>query len=259
MKSLLNLRKKKLPPAIEPVPSAFPVLRDAEIAAAYAGQRSAGDFYDSFRVSPCRVLFGLLDVAGRRAQNQGILAMAQRVFREVGSELLAPAEANETDAMTELCLQLNRAIMETAGGVHSSPAFAGCYNEDLGILCYFNSGHTPALVRHARDISQLGATGLPLGLFSLATAEARLIAMEPGATLALVSRGVVEAECKREEFGLARVEAALKGAQLRAARDVCRFILDDVQRFACSEPIHDDITALALVRANASLNDGREG
>jgi serine phosphatase RsbU (regulator of sigma subunit) len=249
MKSLLNRRKKKLPPAIEPVAAAFPVLRNADIAAAFAGQRSAGDFYDSIRVSPSRVLFGLLDVAGRREQNLDILAMAQRVFREVGSELLAPPEANETDAMTELCLQLNRAIMDAAGGVHSSPAFAGCYNEDLGILCYFNSGHTPALVRHATDVSELGATGLPLGLFSLATAEARLIAMEPGSALALVSRGVIEAECKREEFGLARVETALRTAQFTGAQDVCRSILDDVQRFACSEPIHDDITALALVRS----------
>ena len=106
-------------------------------------------------------------------------------------------------------------------------------------------------MRHATDFSELGATGLPLGLFSLATAEARLIAMEPGAALALVSRGVVEAEYKREEFGLARVEASLKSRQLTAARDVCRSILDDVQRYACAEPIQDDITALALVRANA--------
>ena len=252
MTPLLTFRKKKPALAIEPVPSAFPVLREAEIAAAFAGERSAGDFYDSFRVSPSRVLFALLDVAGRRAQNHEILAKAQQVFREVGSELLAHDEANETDAMTELCLHLNRAIMEAAGGVHSSPAFAGCYNEDFGFLCYFNSGHTPALVRHADDVSALGATGLPLGLFSLAPAEARVIAMEPGAVLALVSRGVVEAECRREEFGLARVEAALKSRQLVAARDVCRFILDDVQRFASAQPLQNDITALALIRNGKS-------
>lgn len=249
---LLTLRKKKQPLAIEPVASAFPVLRDAEIAAVYAGQRSAGDFYDSFRVSPSRVLFGLLDVAGRRAQNQNILAKAQAVFRKVGAELLAPVEANESDAMTELCLQLNRAIMEAAGGVHSSPAFAGCYNEDLGILCYVNSGHTPALVRHANDVSELGATGLPLGLFSLAPLEARVIAMEPGAILALVSRGVIEAECKREEFGLGRVETALKSTKHTSAQDICRAILDDVQRYAGTQPLQDDITALALVRAGVS-------
>jgi serine phosphatase RsbU (regulator of sigma subunit) len=252
MKGLLIRRNKKIPVAIEPVASAFPTLRDAEIAAAFAGQRRAGDFYDSIRVNPSRVLFGLLDVAGRREQNQGILAAAQKVFRDTGTRLLSSPEANEADAMTELCLALNRAIMNAAGGVHSSPAFAGCYNEDLGILCYFNCGHTPALVRHASDVSELGATGLPLGLFSMAPTEARLIAIEPGSALALVSRGVVETECKRQEFGLSRVESALKNANLAGAQAVCHSILDDVQRFACSEPIQDDITALALVRSAAS-------
>lgn len=252
MKALLTWRRTKFHPAIEPVASAFPTLRNAGIAAAFAGQRSAGDFYDSIRVNPSRVLFCLLDVAGRRAQNHEILSTAQQVFREAGSKLLAPLEANETDAMSELCLLLNRTIMQAAAGVHSTPAFAGCYNEDLGILSYFNSGHTPALVRHTADISELGATGLPLGLFSLATAEARLIAMEPGSALLLVSRGVVEAESKREEFGFPRVKTVLGNVQLTGAREVCRSVLDEVQRFACAELIHDDITALALVRFPAS-------
>jgi serine phosphatase RsbU (regulator of sigma subunit) len=39
---------------------------------------------------------------------------------------------------------------------------------------------------------------------------------------------------------------------LAGAQAVCHSILDDVQRFASSEPIKDDITALALVRSAAS-------
>src|SRR3974390_3705540 len=81
--------------AVEPVDSEFPTMRDAEIAAAYAGERSGGDFYDSIRVSPGRVLFGLLDVAGRREQSEPILSEAQQVFRELGTELLSPAEVTE--------------------------------------------------------------------------------------------------------------------------------------------------------------------
>ena len=249
MRGLLLRRNRNIPVVIEPVASAFPMIRNADLAAAFAGERSTGDFYDSIRVSPSRVLFGLLDVAGRREQNQGILSAAQTVFRDMGTKLLAEPDANEADAMTELCTALNRTIMDVAGGVHSCPAFAGCYNEDSGILCYFNSGHTPALVRHANDISELGATGLPLGLFSLSTSEARVIAMEPGSALALVSRGVIEAECKRQEFGLTGVESALKNASLTGAQAVCRSILDDVQRFACAAPLQNDITALALVRS----------
>jgi len=247
MKSLLKRRKGKLAPAIEPVASAFPVLRDAEIAAVFAGQRSAGDFYDSIRVNESRVLFGLLDIAGRRAQNQDLLATAQSVFREVGSELLSPEEVNETDALTELCLQLNRAIINAAG-VHSSPAFAGCYNEELGTVCYFNAGHTPGLVRHSSDISELGATGLPLGLFSHTTADSFIIALEPGDALLLVSRGVVEAECNREEFGLQRVRRALQSAGRLSAHEICLTVLDTMLQFACAAPMQDDTTCLALIR-----------
>ena len=252
MKSLLKRRKRILATAIEPVPSAFPVLRDAEIAAVFAGQRSAGDFYDSIRVNPSRVLFGLLDIAGRREQNQDLLATAQRIFREVGSELLSPEEVNETDALTELCLQLNRAIIDAAGGVHSSPAFAGCYNEDLGTVCYFNAGHTPALVRHTSDTSELGATGLPLGLFSHTTSDARIIALEPGAILLLVSRGVVEAEHNREEFGLPRVKCALQNANGTSAHDICVTILDTMLQFVRTTPMQDDTTCLGLVRRASS-------
>lgn len=250
MKSLLK-RKSKPIPAIEPIASEFPVLRDAEIAAAFAGQRSAGDFYDFLRVSPSRVLFGLLDVAGRRDQIQEILSAVQRIFREVGSELLESPEVNETNALTELCLHLNRSIIDSAGGVHSSPAFAGCYNEDLGTVCYFNAGHTPALVRHTSDVSELGATGLPLGLFSHTTSDARMIALEPGAALLLVSKGVVEAEGNREEFGLQRVEHTLQAASLTGAHDLCVSVLDSMQRFA-TVPAHDDISALALLRRHSA-------
>jgi serine phosphatase RsbU (regulator of sigma subunit) len=249
MKSLLKRRRKKTQvPAIELVASAFPLLRNAEIAAAFVGRRSAGDFYDSIRVGPSRVLFGLFDVAGRRQQNMDILLAAQRVFHETGSNLFAQDAVNETEALTELCLELNRTVIETAGGVHSSPAFAGCYNEDLGTVCYFNAGHTPGLVRHTSSVSELGATGLPLGLFSHTTSDARIIALQPGDALLLVSRGVVEVESKREEFGLERAEGALRSAELSSAHQLCVSVLDCAQRFASVLPANEDITALGLVR-----------
>lgn len=249
---LFQRRSRPAPRAVEPVESNFPVMRDAQIAAVFAGERQGGDFFDSIRVSPNRVLFGLLDVAGHRAENETILADAQQVFRELGTELFGPSEVNEADALTQLCVQLNRTIMEAAKGVHSCPAFAGCYNEDLGIVFYANAGHTPGLVRHGQDVSKLPATGLPLGLFSHATCDAPLIALEPGAALLLASRGVVEANCKEAEFGMEGLESAFQRAPLGGAHDLCVSILNQAQEFACTPAREDDMTALALVRRKAA-------
>ena len=124
------------------------------------------------RVSPSRVLFGLLDIAGRVEENGAVVSAAQHTFRTRSPELFTADDVNEADAMAELCLELNRAIMAAEGGIRSCPAFAGCYNEDLGTICYFNAGHTPGLLRDASGITELKATGLPLGLFSHATCDA---------------------------------------------------------------------------------------
>ena len=177
-------------------PGEFPKIRGAEIAATTYGKRVAGDFYDSLRVSPERILFGLLDVAGRRENNCPSLRPRPTIFRTLGAELFAGHDINESEAMVTLCLQLNRGVMEAAAGVHSCPAFIGCYHEKFGTLCYTNAGHTSGLLRDSAGITELSSTGLPLGLFSHATCDAPTVALEKGAVLLLVSRGVVEASAK---------------------------------------------------------------
>ncbi len=242
-----------LPAPYEPVGADVPQLHGAEIAAVYYGQRQAGDFYDFIRVHPQRVLFGLLDVAGGLEDTRSILSHAQNTFRTAGSRLFAADDLNESDAMVELCLQLNRTILDSAQGVHSCPAFAGCYNENLGVLCYFNAGHTPGLVRDTTGIAELAATGLPLGLFSHATCDAPMVALAPSAVLLLASRGVIEAKRRRHEFGLDRVKEIFRRSRGPMAKEICLSILDGVRQFMGTAPTHNDVTTLALVRdANAA-------
>jgi len=237
----------------EPVHSDVPELNNAQLAAVYYGERVGGDLYDFLRVTPDRVLFGMLDVAGRVEDNQQIVSSAQQTFRSVGAALFKRAEINEADAMIELCLELNRTILQAeGGGVRSCPAFAACYNETLGTLCYFNAGHTPGLLRDEVGVTELKATGLPLGLFSHTTCDAPMAALPPGAALLLVSRGVVEGKFKGEEYGLDRVKECLTQERSATAQEVCTCVLDDVQRY--TPPAHNDMTALALLRdAQAKL------
>jgi serine phosphatase RsbU (regulator of sigma subunit) len=235
-----------------PVPTVFPKIQGADIAAVFAGQRVAGDFYDSIRVSLERVLFGLLDVSGRRLDTRTVLTAAQEIFREHGAELFSRPDFNESDAMTELCLRINRGVIEVSSGVRSCPAFLACYHEKFGTLCYTNAGHTPGLLRDSTGIVELTSTGLPLGLFSHATCDAPTVGLEKGAMLLLVSRGVVACEdnkgSREDEFGLERVKQGLLAAPLASAQTLCVSILDAAATFSAEAPLRDDRTALALVR-----------
>ena len=254
MHSLFHSNAHETVPAVESVLSEFPVIDGAEIAAVTYGARVAGDFYDSLRVSSERILFGLLDVAGRRENNQPVLTAAQEIFRRLASDLFGKEDLNESEAMTELCLRLNRGIMEVAGGVRSCPAFIGCYHERFGTLCYTNAGHSPGLLGDHTGIAELGATGLPLGLFSHATCDAPTVGLEKGAALLLVSRGVVEGKCKDNtkedlEFGLEGVKNQMRNTPPGTPRELSASILNAVGEFTCAPLIVDDMTALALIRS----------
>ncbi len=232
----------------DPRHSDVPLLRCAEIAAVYHGQRVAGDFYEFLRVSPSRVLFGLFDLAGRREDTRAILIAAQNTFRILAPKLFAGNDFNEAEAMVGLCHEINHTILEVAGGIRSCPAFIGCYNEDLGTVCYINAGHTPALLRDDSGITQLEASGLPLGIFSHATQSASTCGLGPGAALLLVSRGIVEAEQKDQEFGLEGVMRSFQRVSALTARDLCLAILQSAEHLLQAAPSHNDVTALVLLR-----------
>lgn len=240
-------------PPLANTSSAFPKIVGAEISASNSGERVAGDFYDCIRVGPERVLFGLLDVAGRRETNQNILDAARELFRTVGVELFSPDDINESEAMVKLCLLLNHGVMEAASGVHPCPAFIGCYHEKFGTLCYTNAGHPPGLVRDDTGIAELGSTGLPLGLFSHATCEAPTIVLEKGSALLLMSRGLVEGKSKDgdgndSEFGLDRAKSFLRSDASSTANALCAGIMNAVEQFVGKSTAPEDMTAIAFFR-----------
>lgn len=243
--------REAAPPPSDPLHCDTPMLRQAEIAAVYTGQRVAGDFYEFLRVSPSRMLFVLLDIAGLRADTREILIAVQKTFRTLAPKLFAGEDLNETTAMIELCNELNLTILR--GGLRSCPAFLGCYNEDLGTVCYANAGHTPGLLRDYTGITLLEATGLPLGLFSHTMQSAAACHLVPGSALLVVSRGIIEAEYieanhEGAEFGLDGVRQSFQNATALTARELCLTMLQAARNFTPATPTHNDLTTLCLVR-----------
>ncbi len=233
----------------DPIHCDVPTLRGAEVAAVYYDQRRAGDFYEFLRVGRSRMLFALLDMAGRRADTRDILRAAQKTFRETAFRRFASEDLNETTTMVELCHAMNRTILR--GGIRTCTGFIACYNEDLGTVCYANAGHTPALVCDTTGVTLLEATGLPLGLFSHVPQSASTCVLPPEGALLVISRGIVEAEYEGEEFGLAGAATSFQSSAGLGAHDVCTALLQAAEAFARIPLTHNDVTALALVRAEA--------
>jgi serine phosphatase RsbU (regulator of sigma subunit) len=258
----------------KPAPAKMPELATVRVSALYRGARVGGDFFDFIQAGSSRLLILLLDIAGQRNEALHIAAAVQDVFHGA-ADLFYHDDVNEPVALTSVSLEINRAIMEAAGGVRCAPGFVGCYNEVLGTLFYINAGHTPALLKYAGEITTLEASGLPLGLFSHATHDAQICALPHGSALVMVSRGLVEAKVQGEEFGLERVKQAIQEAPGHDAQQLCRDVLESLRKFveqqknsgllsrgnqrvSETDPLSDnDTTAIALVRSAAAVAAAR--
>jgi len=236
-------------PRVDPVAADIPRIRGGHLGAVYYGQRRDGDFYDFVRVNPDRVLFGLFDIAGELETTRPIMVALQESFRSYGPQLLQTSTANEPESMLELWIKLNKVIMKAADGIRSCPAFLGCYNEDVKMLCYVNAGHTPGICRIGGHTRLLEATALPIGLFSHSIPESSVIVLGPGNGLLLVSSGVVEAKHRGEEFGLERAREYFHQARFESAHETCVGLLAQVRQFMGTAPTHNDVTALSLIRS----------
>ena len=240
-------------------------MQTADLAALYRAARVGGDFFEFVQVGE-RLIFVLLDIAGKRDQALHIAAAVQETLRELAPVLFTSTDLNEADAVTDLVLKLNQTILTAAGGVRCAPGFVGCYNEAVGIVSFINAGHVPALVRDNGDISVLEASGLPLGLFSHATHDAQVCVLSEGSALLLASRGLLEVRAGGEEYGMDRLKAGLGQVKAETAHDLCAGVLRNVSEFVEQQKRRrflgrggasaegdslgeNDITTVALIRA----------
>ena len=234
-----------------PQPATMPELPNAHFFALYRGARCGGDFYDFVSIDG-RILMFFCDISGKRDEALHIAAFVQDKLQQTGPGLFSGTDVNETDRLSDLLLVLNRALMDAAGGPRYTPAFLSCFNPDLGTITYINAGHLPALVRDGEDIATLDASGLPLGLFTHSTHDAQVCVVGPGASLLLVSRGLVETKRHHEEFGLDRVKEYLLSSRYDDARQLCTAMQSAAQRFLDNKLPDNDLTTLAMVRPAAA-------
>lgn len=226
------------------LPTSHPAIDGWEVwSATTPANDVGGDLIDYLEGGGGRTGIALGDVAGKGMGAALLCAKLQATLRA-----LAPSAAD----LRALGASLN-GILERSG---LDNRYATLFYAEIAPASsevrYLNAGHNPALLVRGETIEPLAASSLPLGMLpGIAYAEgtARL---ESGDVLVLYSDGITEAtNAMGEEYGLARLSAAVKNATSLPAEGAAKAILESALKFVEGEKPHDDQSILILRRTGA--------
>jgi serine phosphatase RsbU (regulator of sigma subunit)/predicted enzyme related to lactoylglutathione lyase len=200
-------------------------------------RKVGGDYYDILDLGRGR--FGLVvgDVVGKGIAAALLMANLQANLRSQC--------AIAFDQPQRLLRSVNQLFAtSTADGSYATLFFAE-YDDNTGRLRYANCGHLPALLLRADGtLDYLHSTATVVGLFTEWDCSIEERQLLPGDTLLLYTDGVTESfDDADEEFGEARLIAALRRHRNLPSGELLAAIVEEVQRFSPNEQ-HDDITLI---------------
>ncbi len=199
----------------------------------------SGDYCDQVPgVSGDRFFF-IGDVVGKGVAASMLMSQLHAIFRTiVGTGL--PAAAMLERASRLFCEGTPSTHYATLVCVHALPG---------GAIEIANAGHPPALLLRddGGEVTSVGATGLPLGMFCAQSFELTRLDLRAGDMLVLYTDGLFEArDAAGEEFGLERLHALIGGCRRWSPRELVDRCMQDVMAFQRGAGRFDDATMMAI-------------
>jgi serine phosphatase RsbU (regulator of sigma subunit) len=221
------------------LPKTLPGLSGYDVAAYYQPAREVGgDFYDFLQLPDGRLGLIVGDVSGKGVPAAIVMAITRTMLR-AAYRLGSPGEILE---------QVNNNLFPDIPPNMYVTCLAILLDTRTGQLQYANAGHSLPYLRHADGVSELRATGMPLGLMPNMSYENKEIILKPRESVLLYSDGLVEAhDPRREMFAFPRMQRFV-GAHPRGAT-LIEDLVGELERFTGDEwEQEDDITLLTLQR-----------
>jgi len=185
------------------------------------------------------VYFALGDVSGKGVAACMLMSQLHAIFR--------------TLVASGLTLQ---AMVERAGRVFCQSTIPSLFATlvlvragQSGEIEVCNAGHCPALLQQGGEVVELGATGVPLGLFCEGIYPTQNAEMACGNTLFLYTDGVSEARSASEaEYGAERLKKLVASSAGLSAQALVAACINDLDGFRVGAPLLDDLTVMAIRR-----------
>ncbi|HYL67687.1 MAG TPA: SpoIIE family protein phosphatase [Candidatus Limnocylindria bacterium] len=209
----------------------------------------SGDYCDLIvpRGADGRLIFLMGDVAGKGLAASLLMTHLHAMFRSL----------SDSDAGKEL--ELDRMI-ETANRVFCESTFAGQYATLIcgsagrtGELELASAGHLPALLVRRDGVKRIGATGLPLGLFSSSRYAVQRVRLEPGDSLLLFTDGISEANNSAgDEYGVKRLSNVAGERHRWNPQELLTECLKDLKAHTSGARQTDDQTLMVIHRSETA-------
>lgn len=185
------------------------------------------------------LLFLLGDVSGKGVAASILMAHLHAMFRSLITVGLP---------LGQMLTQANRLFCEST--MPNSFATLVCGRATAGgEVEIANAGHCPPLVKRPASVQNIGAGGLPLGLFCEGQYQTETIGVDPGDRLVLYTDGLSEARNASDaEYGTGRIKSLL--ATTAAARSSADVLIRDWTAFRGPVPQHDDVTLMVIRRSD---------
>jgi phosphoserine phosphatase RsbU/P len=201
-----------------------------------------GDSYDIIPLKDGKFAITIADVSGKGIPAALLVSTLHALLR---------VYLQYTIELVELVRRLHTLVYNNSPAERFITFFIMIFDPVHHTFTFVNAGHNPPLLfRHGgKDIIELMASGLPLGMVKEQQFEARQIDLQQGDALVLYTDGVTEAANKKlQQYGEEKLrECVLKN--LNTTADTIKgCIVRDVREFVGNNPMADDLTLLVLKR-----------
>ncbi len=226
------------------LPSTIPDVEGLELAASLRpASNVGGDYYDIVPLGGGYLGLVIADVSGHGVSS----AMMMTSFR-----MALLTELSRTFSPAAVFRRINGLLYRDCDRARMFvTAVLAVYEPLTGLVQYASAGHNPPRLRKAgrREVVQLSATGVPIGMFEDIEYTEGSAALEPGDTLVLYTDGLVEnrnaAGVALGEDGLSRIVALGEG---KSAKDQLALVLTLLDRHLAGVEPRDDVTVVVATR-----------
>jgi serine phosphatase RsbU (regulator of sigma subunit)/anti-sigma regulatory factor (Ser/Thr protein kinase) len=209
-----------------------------------------GDFYDYIEFDDGRLAVVIGDVTDKGVPAAMVMATCRSMLR---------AEATQTMDPGEVLAGVNQALVPEIPPNMFVTCLYAVIEPWTGLITFANAGHNLPYVRTVGGVTELRATGMPLGLMIDSKYEVQTGTLKPGETMLLSSDGIVEAHsAEGEMYGFPRLMAQV--AAHSADADLIDAIITDLDGFANPDaPQEDDVTLVSVQRRATPAAAGSKG